>query len=113
MGGSEEEGIERTVPQKWKCKSSHCDLLLGNNSMVECHSDTMEVVSSNLTCPTKKIKRMIMSLRVEQIKEYLDRGELPPLDPIPYNDCIVHDGGCITTFLSKREALRYRREHNC
>lgn len=52
-------------------------------------------------------------MKAEEIKAYLDRGELPPLPPRPYSDCIVHDGGTVIEFLSKREALKYRQVHNC
>ncbi len=45
-------------------------------------------------------------------KDYLKNNQLPPLPPTPYDDCIVHDNGLIVTFLSKHEALKYRKEHN-
>lgn len=51
-------------------------------------------------------------MNVEEAKRYLDKGELPPLDPVPYNDCIVYDGGFVISFFPRREALKYRRGHN-
>lgn len=44
--------------------------------------------------------------------KYLERGELPPLDPEPYDVRLVHDNGLIHVFYSKRAALKFRRKHN-